>query len=227
MLSAIADPDIRSLVDFNYGPWDRRQGNAPLVPGVGPKPAGACFYPSDMDVNEFEAACAESPERAAALRSPYSVVRRDGAGRLVAVAYHEAFAPTSSGPRRCSARRPRLADDPALRTYLELRAEALLTDDYRASELAWLDMKDAGIDLIIGPVEEYEDALFGRKTAHEGILLLKDRDRSARFDRVDGAAATAARPGCPSPTPTSWRFRVSMGGSGSTTSLPTPATPAP
>ena len=75
VLSAIHDPDIRSLVDFNYGPWDRRQGNAPLVPGVGPKPAGACFYPPDMEVSEFEAACAESPERAAALRSRHAVVR--------------------------------------------------------------------------------------------------------------------------------------------------------
>ena len=184
VLSAIDDPDIRSLADFNYGPWDRRRENAPLIPGVGPKPAGACFYPSDMEMTEFEAACAESPERAAELLSPYSVVRRDGAGRLVAVPYHEAFA---SGLARASStlrEAARMADDPALRIYLEHRAEALLTDDYRASELAWLDMKDAEIDLIVGPVEEYEDALLGRKTAHEGILLLKDRQRSARFDRV-------------------------------------------
>jgi Peptidase family M49 len=184
VLSAIADQDLRSLVDFNYGPWDRRQGNAPLVPGVGPKPAGACFYPPDMDVNEFEAACAESPERAAALRSPHSVVRRDGAGRLVAVAYHEAFARHIERASTLLREAAETADDPAFSRYLELRSDALLTDDYRASELAWLDMKDAGIDLIIGPVEEYEDALFGRKTAHEGILLLKDRDRSAHFDRV-------------------------------------------
>src|SRR6185295_12029016 len=92
VLSAIEDPRTRSLVDFNYGPWDRRRDNLPLVPGVGPKPAGACFYPPDMDVTEFDTACAESPDRAAALRSPYSVVRRDGAGRLVAIAYHVAFA---------------------------------------------------------------------------------------------------------------------------------------
>ena len=137
-----------------------------------------------MDVNEFEAACAESPERAAALRSPHSVVRRDDTGRLVAVAYREAFAPHVETASTLLREAAEMADDPALRTYLELRADALLTDDYRASELAWLDMKDAGIDLIIGPVEEYEDALFGRKAAHEGILLLKDRDRSARFDRV-------------------------------------------
>ena len=184
VLSGIEDPEIRSLVDFNYGPWDRRRDNLPLVPGVGPKPAGARFYPPDMDVAEFDAACAESPERAAALRSPYSVVRRDGAGRLVAIAYHEAFA--SHLERASSALREaaEMADDPAFRMYLERRAEALIDDDYRASELAWLDTKDAGIDLIIGPVEEYEDALLGRKTAHEGILLLKDKDRSVRFDRV-------------------------------------------
>ena len=184
VLSEIADPDLRSLVDFNYGPWDRRQGNAPLVPGAGPKPTGAAFYPPDMDVMEFEAACAESPERAAALRSPHSVVRRDGEGRLVAVAYREAFADQVGMASRFLRDAAEIADDPALRTYLELRADALLSDDYRASEIAWLDMKDAAIDLIIGPVEEYEDALFGRKAAHEGILLLKDRDRSARFGRV-------------------------------------------
>ncbi len=184
VLSAIFDPDLRSLVDFNYGPWDRRQGNAPLVPGVGPKPAGACFYPSDMDVNEFEAACAESQERAAALRSPHSVVRRDRAGGLVAVAYHEAFASKIERASTTLREAAELADDVALRTYLALRAEALLTDDYRASELAWLDVKDAAIDLIIGPVEEYEDGLLGLKTAHEGIIVLKDVVRSARFDGV-------------------------------------------
>ena len=184
VLSEIADPDLRSLVDFNYGPWDRRQGNAPLLPDAGPKPTGASFYPPDMDVAEFEAACAESPERATALRSPHSVVRRDGAGRLGAVAYHEAFAPNVQRASTLLREAAETTDDPAFRTYLQLRADALLSDDYRASELAWLDTKDAAIDLIVGPVEEYEDALFGRKAAHEGVLLLKDRVRSARFDRV-------------------------------------------
>ena len=226
VLFAIEDPDVRSLADFNYGLWDRRNDNAPLIPGVGPKPAGACFYPPDMDVNEFEAACAESTEQAAALQSPYSVVRRDGTGKLVAVAYHEAFARHLERASSTLYEAAETADDPALRRYLERRAEALLTDDYRASELAWLDVKDAGIDLVIGPVEEYEDALFGRKTAHEGILLLRDRDRSARFDRVT-ALLPKLQSGLPVPNATSWRSRVSTGASVSTTSLPMPATPAP
>jgi hypothetical protein len=184
LLQSIGDVDLRYLADFNYGPWDRRNGNAPLLPGVGPKPAGACFYPPDMDTTEFEAACAESPDRAAALQSPYTLVRRDSSGRLVAVAYHEAFARHVEGAASKLRETASQAEDPGLRTYLELRAEALLTDDYRSSEFAWLDMKDSRIDLIIGPVEVYEDALFGRKTAHEGILVLKDWDRSAPFDRV-------------------------------------------
>jgi Peptidase family M49 len=70
--------------------------------------------------------------------------------------------------------------------YLELRAEAPLSDDYRPSDLAWLGMKSNGIDLIIGPIEDYEDALYGRKTAHEGVVVLKDRDRSARLSRLMG-----------------------------------------
>ncbi len=184
VLSAIDDAHVRSLVDFNYGPCDRRRGNAPLVPGVGAKPAGASFYPPDMDVSEFEAACAESPERAAALRSPHSIVRRDGVGRLVGVPYHDAFARSVERTSSLLLEAAETADDPALRRYLELRAAALLSDDYVSSELAWLDVRDSAIDLIIGPVEVYEDALLGRKTAHEGVLLLRDRDRSAHYDRV-------------------------------------------
>src|SRR6476661_1919925 len=112
-----------------------------------------------MTTDEFETACAESPELAAALRSQYTLVRRDGAGMLVAVPYHEAFAehvgPAATKLREAAA----LADDPGLRTYLELRAEALMTDDYRASDLAWLEMMSNGIDVIVGPIEDYEDVL--------------------------------------------------------------------
>jgi hypothetical protein len=184
LLSTIDDPDVRRFAEFNYGPWDRRAGNAPFLPDVAPKPPGARFYPADMTIAEFETACAESPERAVALRSQYALVLRDGAGRLVALPYHEAFAESVGRAAAKLREAAALADDPGLRTYLELRAEALLTDDYRPSDLAWLHMESNGIDLIIGPIEGYEDALFGRKSAHEGVILLKDRDWSARLGRL-------------------------------------------
>lgn len=184
LLNSIDDPNVRRLAEYNHGPWDRMSGDAPFVAGAGPKPPGARFYPADMTTTEFDAMCAESEEAALGLTSEYTLVRRDAKGRLVAIPYHEAFA---DAVRRASAdlrEAARLADDPGLRRYLELRADALLTDDYRASDLAWLDMKSNSIDLIIGPIENYEDALLGRKAAHQGILLIKDRDRTAALDRV-------------------------------------------
>jgi hypothetical protein len=185
LLSSIEDPEVRRFAAFNYGPWERRNGNAPFVPDVGPKPAGAGFYPMDMTNAEFEAACAESPERAASLRSQYTLVRRDETGGLVAVPYREAFAAAVERAASKLRAAAALADDQGLRQYLELRAVALLTDDYRPSDAAWLDMKSNAIEVIIGPVEDYEDTRFGCKTAHEGAILLKDRSWSARLSRLN------------------------------------------
>ena len=198
LLSSIDDPEARRFAEFNYGPWDRRAGNAPFLSDVAPKPLGAGFYPADMTIGEFETACAESPERAVALRSQYTLVRRDGGGRLHAVPYHEAFANFVGRAAAKLRDAAAIADDPGLRTYLELRADALLTDDYRPSDLAWLDMKSNGIDLIVGPIEDYEDVLFGRKTAHSGVVLLKDREWSARLGNLTGALPELQR-GLPVP----------------------------
>ena len=76
-----------------------------------------------------------------------------------------------------------LAPDAGLRNYLELRADALTSDDYRASDMAWLDMKDNRIDLVIGPIETYEDRLFGYKAAYEAYVLVKDMAWSKRLAR--------------------------------------------
>lgn len=184
LLAAIPDPEQRRLAEIHYGPWDRLDDNVPFIGGFGPKPAGAGFYPADMTRDEFEAACAISPEQAASLRSPYTLVRRDALGRLVAVPYHVAFAAQVGRAADKLRQAAALAEEPGLRRYLELRAAALLDDEYRASDLAWLDMKENGVDIVIGPIEQYEDALFGAKAAHEGIVLLKDRAWSARLDRI-------------------------------------------
>ena len=183
LLRSIKDPETRRFAEINYGPWDRLDGNAPFVEGLGPKPPGAAFYPTDMEREEFEAAAAESEERAAELMSLYSIVRRDDDGKLLAVPYHEAFAEHVGTAATRLIQAAALAQSPGLKRYLQLRAVALITDDYRPSDMAWMDMKDNAIDVVIGAIETYEDQLFGYKAAFEGYVLIKDRDWSRRLAR--------------------------------------------
>ncbi len=186
LLAGISDPAMKEFVELNYGPWDRLDDNAPFVPGVGPKPASANYYPHDMTKAEFEAAVAGGGARADSLKSLYTVVRRDAAGRLYAVPFHVAFAPAhqlAASKLRAAAA---FADDPGLRRYLELRADALLTDNYQPSDLAWMDMKNNTLDIVVGPIETYEDALFGYKATHEGLVLVKDKQWSARLAKYAG-----------------------------------------
>jgi hypothetical protein len=183
LLRSIDDRNVRRYAEINYGPWDRLDNNTPFVQGVGPKPPGAGFYPRDLRKEEFEAAAAKSPALGKALRSQYTMVQRDSAGELVAIPYHQFFAdqvaPAVARIREAAA----LAEDPGLRHYLELRARALETDDYQPSDLAWLDMKDNTIDVVIGPIETYEDQLFGNKAANEAFVLIKDKEWSGRLAR--------------------------------------------
>jgi hypothetical protein len=183
LLLTVPDSATRAYVDLNYGPWDRLDGNQPFVPGVGPRPPGAAFYPGDIGKPEFEAAGKASPAAGEALRSHYTLVRRDSSGGLEAVPYHQAFAEPS---RRAAAKlreAAALADDKGLKRYLERRARALETGEYRPSDLAWLDMKTNGVDIVIGPIETYEDVLFGYKAAHTAYVLIKDREWSDRLAR--------------------------------------------
>jgi len=178
---AHGDPDVERYIEINYGPWDRLHGDEPFVEGVGPKRPGANLYPADMTREEFEVAVAG--EGGEALKSLYTLVRRDEAGELVAVPYHEAFAAEHAAAATKLREAAALATDPGLATYLRLRADALETDDYQPSDLAWMDMKNNPIDVVIGPIETYEDKLFGYKAAHEGYVLIKDQTWSERLQR--------------------------------------------
>jgi hypothetical protein len=183
LLNSISDPATRRYAEINYGPWDRLAGDAPFVAGAGPKPPGANFYPEDMTKEEFEQAAGESPERAAELRNLYTFVQRDNNGRLVAQPFHERFTPQLQGAAQKIREAAALAEDPGLRRYLELRAQALLDDQYQASDFAWMEMKDNTVDFVVGPIETYEDQLFGYKTAYESYILIKDQDWSRRLER--------------------------------------------
>lgn len=192
LLEGLKDPAARRFAEVNYGPWDRLEGNAPFVPGVGAKPPGAGFYPLDMSKEEFERANLERS------RSEYTVLRRDAKGALAVVPYSVEWREPLARVSALLERSAGLAEDPGLRNYLGLRAKALLTDDYRASDMAWLDMKDNRIDVVIGPIETYEDKLFGYKAAFEAYVLVKDMEWSKRLARY-AAMLPALQRGLPVP----------------------------
>ncbi len=177
LLNSLTDEKLKQFALVNYGPWDRLDGNAPFVEGVGPKPAGANFYPANMTKEEFQAA--ELEDKA----SLYTFLRRNEEGKLITVPYREQFREKIEKAAGLLRQAAALADDAGLKNYLELRAQALLSDDYQASDLAWMDMKDNQIDVVIGPIETYEDQLFGHKAAHECYVLVKDMAWSRRLEK--------------------------------------------
>ena len=175
LLDTVTDTGLEKYININYGPWDWLDNNAPIVEGVGSKPAGANFYPADMTKEEFEQV--DLADKA----SLYTFVRRNESSELISVPYHEMFAEEVQRASDLLEQAAKLAEDPDFKTYLELRSKALLSDDYQASDLAWMDMKNNAIDVVIGPIETYEDQLFGYKAAHEAYILIKDQEWSQRL----------------------------------------------
>ncbi|MDP3463242.1 MAG: Zn-dependent hydrolase [Bacteroidales bacterium] len=176
-LSSIEDPKLREFARINYGPWDELDNQKPFIETYGPKPAGAQFYPVDMTKEEFEAF--DDPNKT----SQYTLLVRDTAGNLATVWYHEAYADRLELVADLLQKASQLARDPEFATYLRLRADALLSDDYLASDLAWMDIRNNTIDFVIGPIENYTDGLFGYKAAHEAFILIKDIEWSDRLSR--------------------------------------------
>lgn len=175
LLQAIDDKPTRQFIAINYGPWDRLRNDAPFVPGVGPKPAGANFYPPDMTKEAFEKA--DIKDKAGL----YNIIRTDSTGRLYSVSYHVQFKAPLHRAADLLRKAAAMADDGGFKNYLNLRADALETDQFRKSDLAWLDMKNNTLGLVIGPIETYEDQLFGYKTSYEGYVLVKDKEWSQRL----------------------------------------------
>ncbi|MFP6673845.1 MAG: hypothetical protein VB878_02095 [Pirellulaceae bacterium] len=183
LLASIKDVRLRQFAEINYGPWDRLDNNRPFVDGVGAKPTGARFYPHDLTVKEFESYVKNHPERASSLRDLYTVVRRGKNGELQAIPYHLAYPDETSGAASLLEKAAATTEDAEFAKYLRARAAALRTDKYQASDMIWMDMKQNRIDVVIGPIETYEDRLFGRKAAHECYVLVKDMTWNKRLER--------------------------------------------
>ena len=178
LLASVSEDETRRYLRLNYGPWDQWHADQPILAGVGEKPAGANFYPADMTHEEFESEASLRP----GLRSPFSMVRREAGGRLEAIPYHEFFREHVRAAADKLRQAAAEADSPTSRRYLSLRADALETDDYRPSDLAWMDLRDNTLDLMIGPME-IVDRLFGIKTAYSALILVKDHESGARLSK--------------------------------------------
>lgn len=177
LLQKIGDPAAREFAELNYGPWDRLDNDKPLVDGIGARPPGAQFYPADMSKEEFEQSSLKDKT------ALYTLLRRDAQGQLISVPYHEAYKAElqkAAGLLRDAAK---LAHDAGFRKYLTMRADALLSDDYQPSDFAWMAMKKNPVDIVIGPIETYEDQLFGYKASYESYVLIKDQAWSKKLAR--------------------------------------------
>jgi hypothetical protein len=176
-LDSIEGTEPRRFAELNYGPWDRLENDQPFMEGFGEKPLGANFYPADITREEFEAA--ELPGK----ESLYTLLRRDASGKLTVEPYHVAYAQELQRAAGLLREAADLAEHEGFASYLRLRAEALVTDQYQPSDMAWMDVKTNPIELVIGAIETYEDRLFGYKAAYESYVLIKDMAWSERLAR--------------------------------------------
>ncbi len=179
--AARSDPMARwalALFDVHKGPWDRLKENEPFI-GREPKPPGAGFYPTDMKKEEFESWVASHPGDKDAFQGLFTVIRRQGPG-LVAIPYSKAYRDGLEVSARNLREAAALTGNASLRNYLTKRADAFLSDDYFDSDVAWMDL-DSDIEVVIGPYEVYEDALFNYKASFESFVTARDKSESEKL----------------------------------------------
>ena len=174
-IEALPEGYAKDYALINYGAWDHLDDNKPFIEGYGEKPLGCQYYPQDMTMEEWNAF--EDPDKL----NLYTVIRRDENGALKTVWYRDEYKAELDKVCALLEEAAALTTNEGMRTYLTERVKAFRTDDYLASDLAWMDMKDCNMDLVIGPIENYDDHLFEAKAAYECFILLKDETRSANL----------------------------------------------
>jgi hypothetical protein len=179
---------LTRLFQINGSRWDLVDENSPFI-GEAPMPPGHELYTFGLTRAQIEGYVAAHAEQKAAIYSPFTIVRSPIAGtelrgtpdRLEAIPYHVAYAkwlqPMAADLRAAA----KLTTDTAFARYLNLRADALLSDDYYASDIAWLDLKNPKVDLIFAPYETYLDGLLGVKTSFGGSILIRDEAESRKL----------------------------------------------
>ena len=176
-LGTLTDPAEKLYAEINYGPWDRIDGK-PFLPGYGSKPAGPGFYPADMAAEEFRTWT--DPDKS----SPYTLVQRAADGSLKTAWYHDAYAESISKIEGYLQRAADVTIKESVRHYLLQLIEGLKKDDYYESNKAWLEMNDSKMDLVLGPIEAVDDAVYGTKASYGAYVLLKNLHRTEELDAL-------------------------------------------
>ncbi|NMH64041.1 dipeptidyl-peptidase 3 family protein [Shewanella salipaludis] len=180
-IATSANPDkqlLLSLFDLHYGPWDTLEGDKPFW-GDTERPDGAGVYPVDMTKEEFNQWIAAHPEDEAAFKSGYTVIVRQG-DKLLAVPYSQYYGKELAACATLMREAAALTQDASLKTFLDKRADAFLKNDYRDSEMAWMDL-NGSLEVAIGPYETYTDKLFGYKTFFEAFITVRNPQDSAKL----------------------------------------------
>ncbi len=169
----------KKYFEIMFGPFDRLDHNKPFI-GTAVKPEGANFYPEDMTKEEFNQWVKNHPEDEAAFSSEFTVIRRDK-DKLVAIPYSEFYKDKLQKTADYLNKAAEFAENKSLKKYLTTRAAAFLSNDYYESDMAWMDLKDHTIEVVIGPYEVYEDEMFNYKAAFESFLTIMDPEESKKL----------------------------------------------
>ena len=177
LLSKINDEYAKRFFMINYGPWEHLNNNESFIPGIGAKPACGTFYPQDMKPDEFEKLTATDKT------SWYTLIKRNNKGELYTVPYHEFYKEKLNKAAELLKKASEISDNDSFKKYLKLRAEALMSSNYFDSDMAWMDLENSNLDFVIGPIESYNDELYGYKTSFESFILVKDIEWSKKLEK--------------------------------------------
>ena len=172
------------LFNIMFGPFNRLEEDEPFY-GEQEKPEGANYYPMDMTREEFNQWIADHPDETESFTSEYTIIRREN-GQLVAIPYSEYYRDALTAAADELRQAAEYAENPTLKRYLTTRADAFLSNDYYESDMAWMDLEDHTIEVVIGPYEVYEDKLFNYKAAFETFITIRDPEESEKVERFAG-----------------------------------------
>jgi hypothetical protein len=165
----------------NKGPWLRLDEDLPFLPSIGPKPLAGTFYPAGASKSDLERWLGQlTPDKRALAEGFFTTIRKEPGGGFVVVPYSVEYQPELGLMATLFKEAAALTTQPTLRAFLEARAAAFLSNDYYASDVAWMKL-DASIEPTVGPYEVYEDGWFSAKAAFEAFVTVRDDAETAKL----------------------------------------------